>query len=326
MPASDGYRFVQLPDAVHRERRPQARFDRRVKGTARLTLEVSYKVVQPVHVGAGHWQLNGRTPVRMAARSGARLVIPGSSMKGSLRARYEAITNSCCLGRPPKGRRLSKTLPSRSYPEYEVKFDAEIAKHPVFSNCRPRPDAPLCAGCALFGAMSLRSRVAVHDLLAPEGVAVELARIPERFSPRPHHLGHFEVDERQRQLRVTKLRGRKFYRGSLTKSDAGYESAEVIPAGTELSGSVACTNITAAELGGLLSALGFVPPTQLRVGAAKAYAFGRIDPVGVKVVPGPRADDLPDGFLDIARSEFEASADRHQKGEEWLVSISGAPT
>ena len=70
MAASAGYRFVPLPEAVHREARPQARFDRRVEGTARLTLQLTYRVGQPVHVGAGRWTVDGRTPVRVAVRSG----------------------------------------------------------------------------------------------------------------------------------------------------------------------------------------------------------------------------------------------------------------
>jgi hypothetical protein len=329
MAASEGYGFVPLPDAVHREHRPQACFDRRVEGTARLTLELSYRVVQPIHVGAGYWKLNGRTPVRMAARCGARLAIPGSSMKGLLRARYEAITKSCCVGRAPKNTRLSNTLPSRTYPNHQVVFDDAIRAHPIFSNCRSKSGS-LCAACALFGAMSLRGRVSFRDLLTPDGTVCELARLPKRFSPRPHHLGWFEVDERREQLRVTKLRGRKFYRGSLTHSDAGYDLAEVIPSGTELTGSVVCTNITAAELGGLLTALGFQPaaqpPSQLRVGAAKAYAFGRIDAVRVGVVPGPQPEDLPDGCLETAQEKFETSADHHRTGQDWLVRISGGPS
>lgn len=325
MAASDGYRFVPLPDAVHREQRPQARFDRRVAGTARLSLELTYVATQPIHVGAGQWTFNGRTPVRMAARSGDRAVIPGSSMKGLLRARYEAITKSCCVGRAPKGRRLSPTLPSHTFPDYQVVFDDSIRDHAIFSNCRMKTGM-LCAACALFGLMSLRGRVAVHDLLAPVGTAFQLARLPERFSPRPHHLGHFDVDEARQQLTVTKLRGRKFYRGTLPKTEGsgGQESVEVIPSGTQLCGQIVCTNITAAELGGLLSVLGFQPASALRVGAAKAYPFGRLDPVRVGVVPGPRADDLLDGFLETTRTAFEGSADRHQQGEEWLVQISGA--
>jgi hypothetical protein len=324
MAASDGYLFVPLPAEVHRERRPQARFDQRVEGTARLTLELSYRVAQPVHVGAGHWKLNGRTPVRMAARSGDRPVLPGSSMKGLLRARYEAITNSCAVGRAPKkSTKLSRTLPSRTYPDHEVVFGDDVRAHPVFQNCRAQ-SGMLCAACALFGMMSLRGRVSVHDLLAPEGTAFALARLPKRFSPRPHHLGSFKVDVQRQQLRVTKLHGRKFYRGSLTKSDAGYESAEVIPSGTDLTGHLVCTNITAAELGGLLSALGFRPPSPLRIGAAKAYAFGQLDPVRVGVVPGPRLDDLPDDCLDEARAAFKAAADYHQAGEDALLRISGA--
>ena len=321
MPTKEGYRFVPLPDAVHRERRPHARLDRRVEGTARLTLEISYKVALPVHVGAGHRTLVGHTPVRVAARSGGRPVIPGSSLKGLLRARYEAITNSCSTSGPPRDGKLTKTLPSRSFLGYQVVFDPSVRQHEVFERCPPNSDR-LCAACALFGRMSLRGRVAVRDLLAPEATALEPGELPKRFSPRPHHLGHYKKDERQR-LTVTKLKGRKFYRGELSKSGAKTETAELIPRGTMLSGTIVCTNITAAELGGLLIALGSEPGSRLRVGAAKAYPFGLLVPVRLGVVPGPPEDDFPRGFFDSARAEFEQSADRHAEGEQWLAWISG---
>lgn len=322
MSASKGYSFVPLPEAVNREVRPQARFDRRTPGCARLALELQYRAVQPIHVGAGHWTLDGRLPVRQAARSGERPAIPGSSMKGVLRARYEAITKSCCVGRAPRDRKLDNKLPSQTFPEYTVRFDPKIAEHEVFVPCKPK-SGKLCPACALFGAMSLRGRVAVHDLLAPEGTELATAKLPERFSPRPHHLGKFDEEKYRKELRVTELKGRKFYRGVLGQSEVGrVELVETIPAGTELQGKIVCTNITAAELGGLLSALGFTPSMQLRVGAGKAYPFGRLDAVRVGIVPGAGKGDFPDGFLDRARSEFEASADRHDLGERWLMAIS----
>jgi len=330
MPTKEGYRFVPLPEAVNREVRPQARFDQRTPGCARLILELEYRVVQPIHVGTGSWILDGHKPAREAARSGKRPVIPGSSMKGVLRARYEAITNSCCLGRPPRDRKLEKNkLPSLTYPEYLVRFDPSIAKHDVFTPCRARSGelCPVCPACALFGTRSLRGRVSMHDLLAPEGTKLTTDKLPERFSPRPHHLGKFKVDKDREELEVTKLRGRKFHNGALGAGTSSKgEVVEVIPAGTQLTGKIVCSNITKAELGGLLSALGFVPASKLRVGAGKAYSFGQLDPVRVGIVAGSLKDDLPAGFVDRARPEFEASADRHDLGERWLVQISqGSP-
>ncbi|MGB1015590.1 MAG: hypothetical protein ACPG4T_15750, partial [Nannocystaceae bacterium] len=72
------------------------------------------------------------------------------------------------------------------------------------------------------------------------------------------------------------------------------------------------------------SALGFGPASSLRVGAAKAYPFGKILPTHSKIVPG--SGDLPDDFFATARAAFESSKDRHKEGEEWLVSISGDAT
>ncbi len=312
MGAIEGYRFVPLPDEVHRQPRPHARHDQHEPGTVKVVLELTYEVARPIHVGSGHWTFRGRTPVRMATQSSGRAVIPGSTIKGVVRSRYEAITKSCCIGRAPRDRKLSRGLPSRTYPEYTVVFDDEVRRHPVFKPCKANSD--LCAACALFGLMSLRGRVVFRDLLAPANTSYELAKLPLRFSPRPHHLGKFTSDHSRERLTVTKLRGRKFYSGNLTKFDGGSESAEVLPIGTQLTGTVACTNVTAAEFGGLLTALAFIPASILRVGSAKAYSFGSLKPVRIGTLVG----EFPDGFVEHARTAFESSPDYHHVGKHRL--------
>jgi hypothetical protein len=318
--ASKGYGFVPLADRVHRVPRPHAVFHRCPKHTVSVAFGVTYKAVQPICIGTGCWTIHGQTAVRMAARSGNRPVIPGSSMKGVLRARYEAMTKSCCGGEkaPQKKQNLSRTLPSRTFPDHLVAFDDAISKNEVFSRCRPQ--SGMCAGCALFGVMSLRGRVAVHDLLAPENVAFEARKIPIRFSPRPHHLGRFTVDSVAKRLNVGKLSGRKFHLGGLYKADGGEESAEVIPSGTLLTGRVVCTNVTSAELGGLMSAMGWSPFSALKIGSAKAYQFGQISLEGVRV---EFRGDVPDDLLEQAGAAFVESADYHEGGEKQLITMHG---
>jgi hypothetical protein len=302
-----GYEFVPLPGAVHREQRPYARLDRRVDDTIRLIFELEYEVKQPVHIGAGHWRLNGHTPVRMAVRSGDRVVLPGSSMKGILRTRYEAMTKSCCIGRAPGDATLSSKLPVR--------------KHPIFSSCRQNNET--CAACALFGLMGARGRVAVHDFGASPGTKVEIERLPERFSPRPHHLGEFNVDRKGTRLKIHKLHGRKFYRGDLPRGRGGQESAEVIPTGTHASGKLVCTNVTMAEVGGLLGTLGFFPASPLRIGSAKAYPFGELKLAEIRLVPDKASGDFVDDFLNMTRAAFVGSPDYNVTGEQRMVTISG---
>ncbi|MCA9718276.1 MAG: hypothetical protein KC468_26625, partial [Myxococcales bacterium] len=58
-------------------------------------LELVYKLDQPVHIGAGRKVVVNGGLVRATVRSRSTAVVPGSSWKGAVRARYEAITRSC---------------------------------------------------------------------------------------------------------------------------------------------------------------------------------------------------------------------------------------
>ncbi|MCB0219395.1 MAG: hypothetical protein KDH09_06850 [Chrysiogenetes bacterium] len=334
MAADSGYEFVALPDEVRRVPRPHARHDIRPPGTGSFMLRVRYRVEQPVHIGAGHWFLQERRAVRAAVRSGDKLVIPGSSLKGMLRARYEAITKSCCPGeRAPKDAELKGAIPSRKRAGYRVKFADAIHAHPVFAgSCMA--GGPMCAACALFGCMSLRARVSCFDLV-PNNAAVAVVSVAKRFSPRPHHLGYYDVDEARRTLHVKRLHGRKFHVGGQQDSDVsarggrrgksrggqasggGREWLEVIPKDVELEGRVVCVNVTPAEAGGLLCALGFVPESTVRIGSAKALGLGVLEPKNLAPI------GVMDPMFDDMCNMFSQSDDYYRQGEQRLLGMFG---
>lgn len=316
-----GYRFVPLPPQVHRAKRPHAVFHRIPPDTMWVVLEVELVALERVHIGSGFRTLRGQRAVRAAARSGDRLVIPGSTMKGLLRARYEAITRSCAPHREPKNQQLGDQLPSRSFPGYKVELAASVRQHSVFAECAPQHS---CSACALFGRMSQRSRVSVHDLIAPASASTVDATIPKRYSPRLHHLGRFAEAERDRRLTVQELHGRKLYTGDAPPPEVRGEIAEVVRPGTRFSGRITCTNISMAELGGLLSALGAQPVSTIKIGSAKAYGFGRLGlfkNVGIEVTK-PESFDGTDFFAKVRR-EFETSQDYWDAGERTLVTMHG---
>ncbi len=93
------YDFVSLPEkpavgrAVGHDRYPADRL------TGKLTL--TYQTEEPLHVGSGVFETaeecglaGGATPVRGIVRRLGEPVLPGSSFKGVVRARFEAITRS----------------------------------------------------------------------------------------------------------------------------------------------------------------------------------------------------------------------------------------
>ncbi len=273
-----GYEFVPVPDKVNRSDQapPQMRLDRRLPGHWFGQLEVVVTCEQPVHIGSGFKKCLEDGIARETARSGRVLCIPGSSFKGSIRSRYEAMTSSCVHGWTPKSPRPGK-VGSRSHPEVEYSgLSNEIQNHDIFTTCRkPR----LCAACTLFGFQSGNdaqlSRVTFDDLQAPETTKVGLAAVPSAFSPRLHHLGKAQILNSNR-FEVTSLHGRKFAKGPTQREAEVNEKVEVIPEGTELRGTIGLFNLTDSEVGGLIAALGIEPTGVLKVGGAKAYGLGRV--------------------------------------------------
>jgi RAMP superfamily len=320
---NEGYQFAPLPDRVQRAARPQAVHDRRVEGVLSGTIQLVLRAQQPVHVGSGFKELrDDGVVVRRAAEVRGRPGIPGSSLKGVLRSRYEAITRSCA-GPAPKGGKVS----SRSHREVErASFTHQATQMEVF---RPCEDTHSCAACALFGRMSLRSRITVTDFAAEEGTGFAINTMPAQFSPRAHHLGNFDiVDSNQgKEFRISSLKGRKFASGQGPVADSAQrQRVEVIPCDTLLRGELRVLNALPAELGGLLAALGVSPMSALKIGAGKGLAFGRmvVDELGFRLQDHMRAEIHASETVRIVwRHAFLASHDYWKSGEEALIRIHG---
>lgn len=275
--ATSPYGFVPLPPTIRRARRSQETHSLRVANGFTAAVEVELVTRQAVHVGSGFKVERDGQIVRGTARVGDAWGIPGSSMRGVLRSRYEAITRSCVLFKPKGGRIRSRTLP-------ESVRKAEFTLHPQeqakLEICRV---GELCPACSLFGALALRSRVRVSDFIA-ERATVALSRVPRMFAPNLHHVGHFKPPrEGDTTVKVTSLYGRKFYRDQ-PSSTVTYEPVEVLPEMTRLAGRLTLSNVTAAEYGGLIVALGAlpVPGHCIKVGCAKREGFGSVQVTGVR--------------------------------------------
>ncbi|MGK4007822.1 RAMP superfamily CRISPR-associated protein [Sorangium sp. So ce1036] len=231
-------------------------------------------------MGAGSKKLVDGDVIRQGCRIHGRPGVPGASIKGVLRARYEAITRSCVPFRPPKG---SVRVRSSSGIEH-ARLDDRLLDGEVFRGRAEAADGHLCPACALFGRMSLRSRVTLTDFSVEAQVGFDVAEIPEQFSPNLHHVGRGTLrpsreGERGRGdlYEVHALHGRKFAVGRGPVADnARQQKIEVLPAGHVLQGEMRVHNALPRELGGLLVALGWKRGSALKIGGGKAHGFGRI--------------------------------------------------
>jgi hypothetical protein len=313
-----GYGFVPLPPSVRRIARDEASWHRRVPGTLAGRIELELTTAQPVHVGSGSKQAQQRAVISCGARVRGGPGIPGSSLKGVLRARYEAITHSCA----PLVPRANRDHPIRSSTGIKKArlLASALSAAVVETTCAPDR---ACPACALFGCMSLRSRLTVTDLACAAGASFDVEFIPERFGPNLHHVGPARRDPSGSRFEVYGLHGRKFGLG-LGRGPAtdNRQRVEVIPAGTVLTGQIRLFNVTPAELGGLLAALGCDPPSALKLGGGKAHGLGRMHCRARCYLAGAGTPPLdPSAWPSAWRRRFIESPDRWPDGEKHLVAL-----
>ncbi len=227
-------------------------------------LDLTGELLSPLHVGSGAPEIvgsdlvaglvlapasgmeSGMRPVVEAERvlqlQGWEPVIPGSSMKGALRAVFEALTASCDLSVDRKSKD----------PEDQAFKPCEVPERPK--------ETPLsaCPACSVFGLAGVRARLAVSDF-SVEG-QLGTVRIPQRYSP-PHAPRH----------------GRRLYELKPEESLAGAEETLlVIESGGVLRGSLSLQGAIPWLVGALALAAGLTPCglPLLRLGGGKNRGMG----------------------------------------------------
>lgn len=221
--------------------------------SGRLLIEVT--VQTPMHIGSGNYALSEdlglkagfvvKDMMKVRRNDVPTPVIPGATIKGSVRAVVEAVTHSCLVALPRKMR-------------------TKLPRH-VDVGCDNKKG--LCPACGLFGAMGWLARIQFSDVLFAEGDATVI-RMPSLYRPRPTESYQY-VDSDD------KFYGRKFYfHGVPQKHEGGY--VEVLKPGSKLRGTIDFTAVSAAEFGLLCFGLGLDNSFQLALGGGKPMAMGRI--------------------------------------------------
>lgn len=214
--------------------------------TGRLIAELV--TLQPLHAGSGALLppdgLGLDAPdvplVKAFARNGKQRIIPGSALKGAIRSLVELFTLSC----------VCKTE-NRQTKDNEKRQECKYNSH--------RHEGNLCPACKLFGAMGYQGQVRFDDAPQQDGGVNVLHPIPPQYQPRPNrdyrrYYPHDLVDPRDRTWPL-----------------------EVVPVGQQFTLQAQFTNLTEAELGVLLIALGqgewaLCP----KIGAGKSSGLGAV--------------------------------------------------
>lgn len=238
------YGFVPLPDQAPPLTQLAGHHCYRAEALSGV-LEAVIIACSPVHVASGllEHRPNDKPPLAKAHfRTGGRLAIPGTSLKGCIRSIVEAITPSAVS--ITRLRKLeAKYSPARSASQLDL------------------------AG-RIFGALGYLGTVNFADALLQEG-QVEIVPAPQLFRPRAE-ASHIYFDEDSRP------RGRKFYmHGNLAKGNLPLEACA---AGSKFRLRMSFNNLTKEELGVILIALGLGEPRFCpKLGGGKPVCLGTIE-------------------------------------------------
>lgn len=184
-------------------------------------------------------------------RRNGQVCVPGTSLKGSIRAILEAISNSC-VSQVRRGERV----------------DLRNHKRCEFRNVE---QSQLCPACRLFGTTGLRGRVNFSDAVLTGNVSLAKVKIAELWEPR----------RSQNARRFYEVKA--FQRLPNQRPEQNYRFVEAVPKGAKFQVTLHFENLTEAELGLIFHALGWTvkdkfgiafPP---KIGGAKPRCFGAVN-------------------------------------------------
>jgi len=254
------YALVSLPkDAPDRQKtigHHQLKKDR-LQGSLSLRLNIkssSFIASGVVAMGSNLSSQTRKIPlIKLAVESNNQLVIPGSSLKGTIRSTYEAITRSC----------LCKT---------------KADKNAIPKNYQPcdkdKKNQKFCPACQVFGAMGWQGLLSFQDaiLTATPEQTITPGFMPSLYSPSPKRSGYDEKG---------KVAGRKFYyhaKEVIEKTESQGIPIQNIKQDSIFTTKINFRNLSKAELGTLFTVLGQNTnhPFALKIGGGKPIGMGSL--------------------------------------------------
>jgi len=197
-------------------------------------------------------------------RRNGQICVPGTSIKGAIRAIVEAISNSCVS---------------------QIRRPREQVRSNAHQLCRFKDEnSPLCPACRLFGTTGYRGRVHFSDFLPESAGKPEIVKIGELWEPRRYDPTKRRFYERKSFQLVRDLR-----------PQSGFRFVEVMRKETKFQGTLIFENLSEAELGLLFHALGWAVEGERviiafapKIGGAKPRCFGSVqfNPVRLRLWGG----------------------------------------
>ncbi len=224
--------------------------------SGRMTLEIEV-ISEYLYVGSGLLELDEKERAYYTfARRNRQLVIPATGIKGAVRSVVEMISNSCVSQTTQKERGRLPYSHSRCQ---KVARGEEVR-------------AGLCPACRLFGTTGYRGRVHFVDAIPVGEASTEIVKISDLWPPR-------------------QSKSRKFYQSKTferqdDRPEKNHRFLEVVPNKTCFTTTLFFENVSLAEMGLLVRAIGLeciverkdevVCAFPIKLGGAKPRCLGAV--------------------------------------------------
>lgn len=297
------YGFVPLVENC--EQKPAFSQQSFEKGTYSGKLMIELTVRSLLHIGSGYNLCNENGKIEnLTMRRQGRVVIPGSSIKGAVRAIAEAVSYSCAVKLPDaRLHELKAALP-------------KVNRNSCDNLSR------MCPACSMFGMVSkndnYKGKISFGEFVCIGEASIRKEELPLLESPfknypREHDTfagrynygnerlyycracengncdtcskyNYFEQVGKVGKNREMQFRGRKFYHSNHSDGGATIDAEskkillyEMLEPGSVLKGEIAFQNISREELKLLAYALNVNGQFQMRLGYGKPLGYGKVE-------------------------------------------------
>lgn len=278
-PDLNPYNFVPLAGTVERSAAPQwHRLEEdHLTGELVCELEALTPLFTAHHQKAGTVSSQDKRKVFPFLRNGEDVpIIQGATLRGMIRAVYEAAFTSCLPLAAPEGESRQRGAP----------VDYELVLPSGFARCNDPKQ--LCPACRLFGVIEgeevhVQGRVSFSDAVLTKGTLQSgEIYLRELSSPKPHHYAIYS----ETGAKGGPIRGRKLFyhhdpgaRPALRRESPEWTPRstaiqEVAPTGARFTFRVQLSNLTQEELKRLVGCLLLDSEHAHKVGMARPQGFG----------------------------------------------------
>jgi CRISPR/Cas system CSM-associated protein Csm3 (group 7 of RAMP superfamily) len=208
-------------------------------------------------VGSGGYDFHGDMVFYSFFQTKGNLAIPGTSLKGSIRAVAEAISNSCVNQWAGRSGRKPREKPD------EKPFIPDTHK-------RCESEDKLCPVCRIFGMTGYGGRISFSDANPLGKIKSYIVKIGELFEPK---IVRTDEDGKGK---------RKFYGNwrfnpiNNLNPEKNHRFVEAVSKGTHFRFTFSFNNLLEEELSLILHAIGVDQDYRIKIGGAKPRCFGTV--------------------------------------------------